>query len=137
VGTERDRGVELSADYAPIDVLQLSGQASWLKRKNLSSPDIKLTGAPERKYVIAANWRFLPLWQLRADAQHESSRLSNTTGTRIADSFTLVNSFVRFSPVPNIGIEVGGRNLTDKLYAYEEGFYEPGRTWLAQIDYHY
>jgi iron complex outermembrane receptor protein len=28
------------------------------------------------------------------------------------------------------------RNATDELYAYEEGFFEPGRTWLAQIDYH-
>ena len=35
------------------------------------------------------------------------------------------------------GVEVGVRNAFDKLYAYEEGFFEPGRTWLGQLDYRF
>ncbi len=137
VGTERDRGFELSFNYLPIETLQLSGQFTYLDRNNLSSPNIRLLNTPQDKYMLAGNWQFLPKWEFKVDAQHESSRFSNTTGTRVAGAFTLVNSFVRFEPTTHVGIEVGGRNLTDKLYAYEEGYYESGRTWLAQLDYRY
>jgi iron complex outermembrane receptor protein len=36
-----------------------------------------------------------------------------------------------------LGIELGVRNATDELYAYEEGYYEAGRTWLGQLDYRF
>ena len=71
------------------------------------------------------------------DAQRESERFSNSGGTRIAGSFTLVNAFLRFEPVRALGVEVGVRNAFDTLYAYEEGFFEPGRTWLGQLDYRF
>jgi iron complex outermembrane recepter protein len=35
---------------------------------------------------------------------------------------------MRFVPIAKVGIEVGVRNATNELYAYEEGFFEPGRT---------
>ena len=73
---------------------------------------------------------------LRADAQHESARYSTSTGTRVAGSFNLVNAFLRFEPARSFGLEIGVRNATNELYAYEEGFFEPGRTWLAQVDFH-
>ncbi|MFT3904872.1 MAG: TonB-dependent receptor [Steroidobacteraceae bacterium] len=137
VAEQRNRGVEFSFDYAPIRSLQLNGQVNVVHIDNRSDPDVKITGTPEYKYLLAANWSFAPRWQLRADADHESSRYSNSTGTRVAGAFTLLNSFLRFTPVRQIGVEVGARNLTDALYAYEEGYYEPGRTWLAQVDYRY
>lgn len=28
----------------------------------------------------------------------------------------------------------GGRNLSDKLYVFEEGFPEPGRTWFVNLN---
>ncbi len=137
VGRQRNRGVELSLDYAPVDALRLNGQVNLVDIDNLSNPAIRPTGSPEYKYLIAADWTFLPRWTWRLDAQHESRRYSNSTGTRVAGAFTLVNSFVRFNPVEPLGIEVGVRNATDKLYAYEEGFFEAGRTWLGQVDYRF
>jgi len=74
---------------------------------------------------------------LRVDTQHEDERFSNSTGSRTADGFTLANAFVRFNPVERLGIELGVRNVTDELYAYEEGFYEAGRTWIGQLDYRF
>ncbi len=136
VGKQRNRGVELSLDYAPLSTLQLSGQVNIVDI-DLSDKTIKPLNTPEYKYTLAGDWQFLQQWHLRADAQHESERFSNSTGTRVAGSFTLVNAFVRFTPVERIGIDVGVRNATDELYAYEEGFYEPGRTWLAQLDYRF
>jgi len=54
----------------------------------------------------------------------------------VAGSFNLVNAFLRFEPGRSFGLEIGVRNATNELYAYEEGFFEPGRTWLAQVDFH-
>ena len=137
IGKQRNRGVELSLNYAPLNTLQLSGQVNVVDIDNLNNPNMLPTGSPEYKYLAAGDWQFLEQWNLRVDAQHESKRYSNSTGTRVADAFTLVNAFVRFMPVEHLGIELGVRNATDELYAYEEGFYEAGRTWLVQLDYRY
>ncbi len=137
IGEQRNRGVELSLDYTPFEALQLSGQVNFVDIDNLAAPNIRPTGTPEYKYLLAGDWQFLPQWRLRVDAQHESKRYTNSTGTRVADAFTLANAFMRFTPIEAIGIELGVRNVTDELYAYEEGFFEAGRTWLGQLDYRF
>lgn len=137
IGKQRNRGVELGLDYAPLESLQLSGQVNFVDVDNLNAPSVRVTNIPEYKYLLSGDWQFLPQWRLRVDAQHESKRFSNSTGTRIADSFTLANAFVRFTPIEALGIELGVRNATDELYAYEEGFFEAGRTYLGQVDYRF
>jgi iron complex outermembrane recepter protein len=137
IGEQRNRGVELSLDYSPISTLQLSGQVNYVDVDNLTTPSVRVTNTPRNKYLLAADWQFLEKWSVRLDGQHESDRFSNSTGTRVAGSFTLVNGFVRFTPVEALGIELGVRNATDELYAYEEGYFEAGRTWLGQVDYRF
>jgi iron complex outermembrane receptor protein len=135
IGEQRNRGGEASFDYAPFPSLQLEGQVAIVDIDNLSNPAIRPTGTPEVKYQLAADWSFLPRWRLRIDARHEAERYSNSTGTRVAGPFTLANAFLRFTPADRFGIDLGVRNATDDLYAYDEGFYEAGRTWLAQVDW--
>ena len=138
IGEQRHRGVELSAVANPIDTLMLSAQINLLDIDNRGvNSGVKITGTPDEIYRLRADWNFVPQWRLRLDAQHDSDRYSNTTGTRVADGFTVANAFLRFEPIRQVGIDIGVRNLTDKLYAYDEGYYEAGRTWLAQIDYRY
>lgn len=137
IGKQRNRGVELSFGVAPFAALELNGQLNYVDVDNLTSPSVRPANIPRYKYLLSGDWQFLQQWRLRVDAQHEAERFSNSTGTRVADSFTLVNSFVRFTPLASLGIEVGVRNLTDELYAYEEGFFEAGRTWLGQVDYRF
>lgn len=137
IGQQRNRGFELSGDYTPLESLTLSGQLNHVDIDNISNPTVQPTGTPRLTLRFAADWSFLPQWRLRVDTDHESDRVSNSTGTRIAGAFTLVNSFVRYTPSTHWGFEFGGRNLTDRLYAYEEGYYEPGRTWLLQADWRY
>ncbi|MDZ4078548.1 MULTISPECIES: TonB-dependent receptor plug domain-containing protein [Hydrocarboniphaga] len=138
VGKQRHRGVELSATATPIDALTLIAQANFVDIDNRGQNSaVKITGTPDAIYRLRADWNLLPQWRLRLDAQHEADRFSNSTGTRVAESFTVANAFLRFSPVTSVGIDIGVRNLTDELYAYDEGYYEAGRTWLAQVDYRY
>lgn len=135
IGKQRNRGVELTGGYWPVDRLRLEGEVDWVQIDFLGSSTLKPIGAPENKYRLSGDWNFLRPLHLRVDAQHESSRYSNAGGTRVAGAFTLANVFVRYEPIRSFGIEVGVRNATNALYAYEEGFFEPGRTWLAQADF--
>ena len=137
VGEQRNRGVELSADVAPISTLRLNAQFNYVDVDNLTQPSVRPLNTPKTKYLVGADWQFLPQWGVRVDAQHEDERFSNSTGSRVAGSFTLANAFLRFTPIEKLGIELGVRNATDELYAYEEGFFEAGRTWLGQIDYRF
>jgi iron complex outermembrane receptor protein len=98
---------------------------------------VRPLNTPKAKYLVGADWQFLPQWRVRVDAQHEDERFSNSTGSRAAGSFTLANTFLRFTPIEKLGIELGVRNATDELYAYEEGFFEAGRTWIGQLDYRF
>ncbi len=133
IGRQRNRGYELSVDYTPIETLSLAAQLSRLDRDNLSSPTIATTGTPEERYRLAADWQFLPQWRVRADWQHETRRISNSTGTRSADAFSLLNSFVRFTPDENWGVELGGRNLANKLLCLRRRLLR-SRSQLAAAD---
>jgi iron complex outermembrane receptor protein len=135
VTKQRNRGFEVSGHYAPIATLELAGQLSLVDIANLSSPGVRPTGTPRYKYQLAADWNFLPRWHLRANGRHESERYSNSTGTRIAGSYTLADAFLRFEPLEQTGVDLGVRNATDTLYAYDEGYYEAGRSWLLQLDW--
>lgn len=137
IGEQRNRGIDLTFDYKPFETLRFDAQASIVDRDNRSRPELRQTDTPEQKYRLGVQWKALPVLTLKADAQHESKRFSTTDGTRVADDFTLINAFVRYEPIERWGFELGGRNLTDELYAYQEGFYEAGRTWLAQLDYRF
>ena len=135
VGRQRNRGFELTGNYSPIETLHLSGEVDLVQIDYLDNPAQKPIGSPENKYRLMGDWNFLPMLFARADWQHESARYSINTGTRVAGSFNLVNAFLRFEPSRHFGTEIGVRNATNELYAYEEGFFEPGRTWLAQVDF--
>lgn len=136
VGRQRNRGIELSGEFSPVDSLRLAAQADFLERKNLSSPTIQPTNTPKQRFRATADWTFAPDWRLRVDGQYESERLSNTNGTRVAGAYGLVDAFLRYG-AEHWGVEVGGRNLGDRLYAFEEGYFEAGRTWIAQLDFRY
>lgn len=137
IGRQRNRGIELSGNWQALDTLRLDAQTSLLDRDNLSSPQVLPTHVPKWRHRVAANWQFLPQWRASLDVQRESKRFSSTDGGRVAEGFTLVNGFVRFAPTANWSAEVGVRNLTNELYAYDEGYYEPGRSWLLQLDWRY
>jgi iron complex outermembrane receptor protein len=137
IGRQRNRGVELSGSWLPLDDLRLDAQVNLLDRDNLSDPAILPTDTPKWRHRIAANWQPHPQWRVTLDAQRESRRYTTTNASRVADGFTLVNAFGRYQANENWGVELGVRNLADELYAYQEGYFEAGRSWLLQLDWRY
>ena len=137
IGRQRNRGVELSGSWQALDTLRLDAQLNLLDRDNRSDPAILPIDTPKWRHRLAASWQPLSQWRLTLDAQRESKRNTTTNGARVADGFTLVNAFARYAPDAHWGVELGVRNLTDELYAYQEGFWEAGRSWLLQLDWRY
>lgn len=137
IGRQRNRGVELSGSWQPLHGLRFDAQVNLLDRDNLSDPGILPTDTPKWRQRVTASWQPHPQWRVTLDAQHESRRYTTTNGSRVADGFTLVNAFGRYQANGNWGVELGVRNLADELYAYQEGFFEAGRSWLLQLDWRY
>lgn len=137
IGEQRNRGIELSADFKVSDRLRLTGNYTLLDRDNLSRPDLTPTDTPREKVFATVVWDFAGKWSAVAGLDSESRRYSSTNATRIAPGFTLYDARVRWQASEQVGVSLGARNLTDKRYFYEEGFPEPGRTYAFQIDYRY
>jgi iron complex outermembrane receptor protein len=137
VGKQRNRGLEVSAEVTPSERLTLGGQVTLLDRDNLSNPQVAVVGTPRYRYQLSADVGLAAAWRLRLDANREGRRFSNSTGTRVADAFTVVNAFVRGDLGGGWGVSAGVRNLFDELHAYDEGFFEPGRTALLQVEWRY
>ncbi len=137
IGRQRNRGVELSGSWQALDSLRLDAQVNLLDRDNLSSPAILPVDTPKWRHRVAASWQPHVQWRVTVDAARESKRNTTTNGSRVADAFTLVNAFARYAPDAHWGVELGVRNLADKLYAYQEGYFEAGRSWLLQLDWRY
>lgn len=137
VGEQSNRGAELALGWQWFDALKIDAQATLLDRDNRSRPELRQLDTPEQKYRLGLRWTPLTGVTGKFEAQYETRRWSTTDGARYANGYTLLNSFVRYAPglVPGLGIEAGVRNLADQKYAYQEGFFEPGRTWLLQLDW--
>lgn len=137
VGRQRNRGLDLSFGVQITDGLRLQAIASWLQQRVLNDPTIRVTDTPGRKYRLAADWDIDTHWALHGDVQHESRRYSSSDGTRVAAAFTVANAYVRYAFTGQDALERGVSNLADTLYAYQEGFYEPGRRVFASFTHRF
>lgn len=106
---------------------------SYLDRSIRTGPAIYLTDTPKHKVSLFATG---PLWKgfgLTGSADAMSRRYSSSNGTQVAAGFMVANLKLdyRFS---NTTVSAGIENLFDRLYAYTEGFPEPGRTYLIEFN---
>jgi iron complex outermembrane receptor protein len=63
-----------------------------------------------------------------------SGRYSSSDGVQRAAGFAVVNIKGGYRMDSGVLIEVGIRNLFDRLYAYAEGFPEAGRNYVVQFN---
>lgn len=136
IARARNQGVELSASH-DVGAWTFAGNYTWLDRKNLSQPQLRPLDTPEHSAMLWTEWRATAALSLLASVEHNSRRYSNTTGTRVADGFTLLNLRGRWRFAGGLALEAGVANLTDELYAYEQGFPEPGRRYQLNLGYRF
>ncbi|MCE4556532.1 TonB-dependent receptor plug domain-containing protein [Roseateles cellulosilyticus] len=131
IGRARARGAELGWDWK-AGAWRLDGHYQWLDRRNLSAPTVRLTDTPRQQLLAHVAWRVLPAVTLHASAKAASMRWSSSDSLQRAAGFGLADLKAQWQANPQLSLEAGVHNLNDRLYAYADGYPEPGRQWLLQ-----
>lgn len=131
IGRARSQGLQLGGSVTAGTWL-LDGHYQFLYRDNLSQPSIHLTDTPRHQAMAHVSWTASPTLQLHANAKGASSRYSSSDGLQIAGKFVVFDLKAQWQATPLVSIEGGVHNVGDRLYAYAEGFPEPGRELFVQ-----
>jgi iron complex outermembrane receptor protein len=131
VGRVRVLGTELSAQ-GTLGPVQFGAHYTYLDRKSVSDPKLHLTDTPSHALFGQA---VLPLgsWTTTGSVEASSARASTTDLEQVAPGFATVALKEGYRFDSGVVLEAGVRNLFDTLYAYTEGFPEPGRTYFVQL----
>ncbi|MEX8517397.1 MAG: TonB-dependent receptor plug domain-containing protein [Leptothrix sp. (in: b-proteobacteria)] len=131
IGQARAQGLELGGE-AKLGAWQLDSHYQLLNRKNLSNPALKLTDTPRQQAMAHVGWRADSAWSLHAQLTGASSRYSSSDGVQVAGGYGVLDLKAAWQANPQVALEASVHNVGDRLYAYTEGFPEPGRQWLLQ-----
>lgn len=129
-------GFEAGADYKLLTSLQLGVNYTYIKRNNLSNPEIKLTDVPKDKFFAYSQYQWSDRLSVQANIEYNSGRYSTSYGT-VTNPFTLYNASARVRLWKYFSLEGGINNIFDKNYALVEGYAEPGRVFFANLVYRY
>lgn len=135
VGKVHVNGIELGLSTPVLSWLDMGGNYTYTKARNISSPSTKLTDIPTGKLSVNATARPVANTELIAYIESETGRWASNT-IRV-DGFTTLNLKAVYHPATDITTELGVSNLTDRNYALADGFPSPGRTWFANANYRF
>lgn len=135
IGHVTATGVELSARSYLTKTVELGGNYTYIDRNNKSDPSIRLTDVPRHKLFTYLNWDATAALRFTASVQYETERTSSTDGIQRTDDFTVIDLKGAWRLSRELTAELGARNLGDELYAYSEGYPQPGRTWYLNLLY--
>ncbi|MFO1355300.1 MAG: TonB-dependent receptor [Gammaproteobacteria bacterium] len=133
VGRQRRRGVELSLARTLPVVGELSLGWSYLDVDNLSQPQVRAIYTPHHKLQLASSTPLGERVRLRLGLKVEDGRLSTSNGSRTTAGFGIVDAGLDIGICRGLRLLLEGRNLANRLYAYDEGFPEAGRSWAATL----
>ena len=131
VGHVTTNGAEISVE-AHASKIDAGFNYTFLHRHNDDSDTVKLTDTPDHDLFAHVTWRPLDPWHVTANVELASQRYSSSDGRQIASGFAVANLKTGWQFSHGIEVEAGVENLFDRLYAYSEGFPEPGRTLMLQ-----
>ncbi|GMW07859.1 MAG: TonB-dependent receptor [Gammaproteobacteria bacterium] len=134
VGRQRRRGGELSATTTDVPVLgELRLGYSYVAVDNFEQPEVRAVFTPRHKVQLGMRTPLGERVALRFDFKAEDGRLSTSDGVRRTAGFGLLDVGVEVRMIAGLRLLVEAANLTDRLYAYDEGFPESGRNYAATL----
>lgn len=135
IGEVRINGVDTSL-RAYLDYWELGATYTYLERDNISNPAIHLIDTPRHKFAGDIRWHISDVWDITATTELASSRYSTSNGLQQTNGFGVTNLKTGYRLFnKELLLEMGARNLFDRVYEYTEGFPEAGRTYFVQFNY--
>lgn len=133
VGRQRRRGLELSLarEFPLLGEFRVGW--SHVAIDNFSQPDVRVINVPRNKLQLASHTPLSERVHMRLGFKAEDGRLSTSTGSRATAGFGLFDVGLDIDLRRGLRLLLEGRNLADKLYAYDEGFPEAGRSWAITL----
>lgn len=137
IGDIRQYGYELAVSGRFFSMLNGGINYTYIQYENKSTSD-KLTNIPNDKVFVYLQY-MTPLegLSLLSSVEYNADRYSSSTGSRVAESYTLLDAKVIYDATRNIRVEAGVDNLTDEDYALDEGFPLEGRSYFLNVRYRY
>lgn len=132
VGKSRNLGTELGFTYKPHSAIELGTNYTYLDRKNISQPNVKLIDTPRHALFSWADIRPVDWLSIIPSAEYNSARWSLTTGQGVG-AYALLNLKIAIRLPGQTTLSFGANNLCDRNYAITEGYYLAGRTLFANV----
>ncbi len=134
VGDARNQGFELGVDARAAAWLTAGASYSFLDRKNITRPEVRLIDTPKSKWfsfasVMPARW-----FEGVVSIEWNSRRFTTTDGATV-EPFAVVGIKGVVTPLPWLSAEVAIQNLFDTNYELIGGFPEPGRMLYLNLRY--
>lgn len=129
VGRVRNQGVEITLSRELDELGLVSMNYTWLDAENLDNPQVKAVYIPENKFRLTTQSELGSRVQLILEFLAESGRYSQTNGQRSTAGFGLINASFNIDITRSLQLLVEGNNLADRLYAFDEGYPDSGRTY--------
>ncbi len=133
VGEQTSRGVETMLTASLGTRWMLHANYTYLEKENDSSPGLEPLDVPQHSVFSYLSFNPSQRWTFQATVEYGSSRFSSTDGVRVAGDFAIGSIKAFWRPATHLQLEAGVRNFSDELYAFEEGFYEPGRRYYTTL----
>ncbi len=132
VGKSQNLGTELGFTYKPCSAIELGTNYTYLDRKNISQPNVKLIDTPKHALFAWTDIRPVEWLSLIPSAEYNSSRFSLSSGAGVG-AYALLNLKIAIRLPGQTTLSFGAHNLCDRNYAITEGYYLAGRTLYANV----
>lgn len=138
-------GAEISLTATIGSTLTLGGNYTYTHRSfditgalpGTVVPAFELTGVPEHKAFLYADWRPIGALRIVPNVDIASDRVTSTTAATPVyydtGSYVVANIRIDYEVAQGLEIGVGARNLFDEYYVLTDGFPEQGRSFFASI----
>jgi iron complex outermembrane receptor protein len=125
-------GGDVSLTVPVSSAFAAGAQYSYIRRENLSNPDLTFIDVPNHKIFTYAQARIARRVALIGSVEYNSSRYSTSYGVQTG-GFMLANVKGSVQVYKFVSLEGGVNNLFDRNYALAEGFPEPGRNFFVNL----
>lgn len=136
IGDFEHLGFEIDAAYT-LDNTKIGGNFAYIDVKEKNESSDKRTNIPKHQVFAFAQQKLGAGFSIYANMKYRNGAYDQD----IYDNYVKIGSFTTFDakmiyePMKELLLEVGVKNLTDKLVEYSLGYPEAGREYFATLNY--